>query len=72
MKLSDILISLRLTYCDRVGVEYPLIQDPDVRLWLQEKLESARNQPDFSKAEKVRILRRVHKAELFERFLHTK
>jgi 2-oxoglutarate dehydrogenase E1 component len=72
MKLRDILIQLRLTYCDHVGVEYTHIQDVDVRTWLQEKMETTRNQPDFSKTEKVRILRRVHKAELFERFLHTK
>ncbi len=72
MKLSDILISLRLTYCDHIGVEYTHIQDVDVRAWLQDKMESTRNQPEFSKAEKVRILRRVYKAELFERFLHTK
>ncbi len=72
MKLQDILLNLRLTYCDHIGVEYTHIQDPDVRLWLQEKMELTRNQPDFSKAEKIRILRRVHKAELFERFLHTK
>ena len=72
MKLRDILIALRTTYCDRIGVEYTHIQDVEVRLWLQEKMEAARNQPDFSKAERIRILRRVHKAELFERFLHTK
>ena len=72
MKLSDILIALRTTYCDHIGVEYTHIQDVDVRRWLQQKMEGTRNQPDFSKAEKVRILRRVYKAELFERFLHTK
>jgi 2-oxoglutarate dehydrogenase E1 component len=72
MKLRDILSNLRLTYCGYVGVEYMHIQDVDVRTWLQEKMESTRNQPDFSKAERIRILRRVHKAELFERFLHTK
>ncbi len=72
MKLRDVLSNLRLTYCDHVGVEYTHIQDVDVRTWLQEKMETSRNQPDFSKAEKIRILRRVHKAELFERFLHTK
>jgi len=72
MKLSEILLALRTTYCDHIGVEYTHISDVDVRHWLQEKIESTRNQPDFSKAEKVRILRRVHKAELFERFLHTK
>jgi 2-oxoglutarate dehydrogenase E1 component len=72
MKLRDILIALETTYCDHIGVEYTHIQDVEVRQWLQEKMEATRNQPDFSKAEKVRILRRVHKAELFERFLHTK
>jgi 2-oxoglutarate dehydrogenase E1 component len=35
-------------------------------------MESSKNQPAFSNSEKIRILRRVHKAELFERFLHTK
>ncbi|MEN9781250.1 MAG: hypothetical protein RL014_2398, partial [Pseudomonadota bacterium] len=30
------------------------------------------NQPSFSRDQKTRILRRLHKAELFERFLHTK
>ena len=72
MTLRDILTNLRLTYCGYVGVEYTHIQDVDVRTWLQERMESTRNQPDFSKAERIRILRRVHKAELFERFLHTK
>ncbi len=72
LKLRDILIALRTTYCDHIGVEYTHIQDLEVRHWLQEKMESTRNQPDFAKAEKIRILRRIHKAELFERFLHTK
>jgi 2-oxoglutarate dehydrogenase E1 component len=72
MTLRDVIANLRLTYCGHVGVEYMHIQDVDVRTWLQQRMETSRNQPDFSHAEKVRILRRVHKAELFERFLHTK
>jgi 2-oxoglutarate dehydrogenase E1 component len=72
MKLRDVLAQLRLTYCGHIGVEYTHIQDVDVRTWLQERMESTRNQPDFTKPEKVRILRRVVKAELFERFLHTR
>jgi 2-oxoglutarate dehydrogenase E1 component len=72
MKLRDIIANLRSTYSDRIGVEYTHIQDVEVRQWLQERMESSRNQPSFSSSEKVRILRRVHKAELFERFLHTK
>ncbi len=72
MKLRDIIAQLRLTYCGHLGVEYMHIQDMDVRSWLQERMESSRNQPAFSKPEKVRILKRVVKAELFERFLHTR
>jgi len=72
MKLRDVVGSLRQTYCGKVGVEYTHIQDLDVRFWLQEKMETTRNQPAFTRGQKIRILRRVHKAELFEKFLHTK
>lgn len=72
MKLKDVIASLRKTYCGTFGVEYTHIQDVDVRNWLQEKMEATHNQPDFSRDEKIRMLRRVHKAELFEKFLHTK
>ena len=71
-KLRDILAALNQIYCGHVGVEYAHIQDQDARRWLQERIESTRLQPKFTKPLKVRILRRVHKAELFEKFLHTK
>ncbi len=72
MKLRDVIASLQKTYCGHVGVEYAHIQDQDCRLWLQERIESTSLQPSFTKPQKVRILRRVYKAELFEKFLHTK
>jgi 2-oxoglutarate dehydrogenase E1 component len=72
MKLRDVVSELRRTYCGHIGVEYMHIQDVDVRTWLQERMESTRNQPRFTKPEKTRILRRVVKAELFEKFLHTR
>jgi 2-oxoglutarate dehydrogenase E1 component len=72
MKLRDVIASLQKTYCSHVGVEYAHIQDQDCRLWLQERIESTSLQPSFTKPQKVRILRRVYKAELFEKFLHTK
>ncbi|MEO6245045.1 MAG: 2-oxoglutarate dehydrogenase E1 component [Opitutaceae bacterium] len=72
MKLRDILTALRQTYCDHIGVEYMHIQDVEVRYWLRDRMEITRNQPQFSPEERIRILRRVYKAELFERFLHTK
>ena len=72
MKLRDLLAALRETYCGHIGVEYTHIQDQDCRRWLQERFENTRLQPAFSQPQKLRILRRVHKAELFEKFLHTK
>jgi 2-oxoglutarate dehydrogenase E1 component len=72
MKLRDIITSLRETYCGKVGVEYVHIQDTEVRRWLQDRIEPTKLKPKFTKQQKVRILRRVHKAELFEKFLHTK
>jgi len=72
MKLRAIVATLRQTYCGHVGVEYAHIQDTDCRHWLRDRIESTRLQPSFTEPQKVRILRRVHKAELFEKFLHTK
>jgi 2-oxoglutarate dehydrogenase E1 component len=71
-KLREVIESLETTYCGHIGVEYVHIQDQDCRLWLQERIESTSLKPAFTRAQKVRILRRVHKAELFEKFLHTK
>ncbi len=72
MKLGDLVATLRRTYCGHIGVEYLHIQDGDAREWLQQHMEATDNQPQFTKPQKVQILRRVHKAELFEKFLHTK
>jgi 2-oxoglutarate dehydrogenase E1 component len=72
MKLRTIVEKLKATYSGHIGVEYLYMQDSDAREWLQSKMEAFDNQPQFTKAQKVRILRRLHKAELFEKFLHTK
>jgi 2-oxoglutarate dehydrogenase E1 component len=72
MRLVDLIAGLKQTYCGPIGVEYLHIQDTEVRRWLQNYMEPRRNQPNFGKDEKIRILRRLHKAEIFEHFLHTK
>ena len=71
-KLRDIVSAVKRTYCGTIGVEYMHVQDHDAREWLQKRMENVENVPSFTKAQKTRILRRVHKAELFEKFLHTK
>ena len=72
MRLTDLLAGLKQTYCGHIGIEYLHIQETAIRRWLQDAMEPRRNQPNFSKPQKVRILRHLHKAELFEHFLHTK
>ena len=70
--LRELLAALRETYCRTVGVEYMHIQDTSVRRWLQLRMEPNRNRPNFGHDQKLRILKSLHYAELFERFLHTR
>jgi 2-oxoglutarate dehydrogenase E1 component len=72
MKLRDIIDTLKLTFCGTIGVEYMHMNDMEPLEWLQSKMEMCNNQPSFDKFRKTQILRRIHKAELFEKFLHTK
>ncbi len=71
-KLKDILAWLREIYCRSIGVEYMHIQDPEERRWLQQRMEPVKNHPDFDKPEKIRILKRLVQASLFEKFLNRK
>ncbi|MFK5633253.1 MULTISPECIES: multifunctional oxoglutarate decarboxylase/oxoglutarate dehydrogenase thiamine pyrophosphate-binding subunit/dihydrolipoyllysine-residue succinyltransferase subunit [unclassified Ornithinimicrobium] len=70
LTLRKILGILRDSYCRTIGIEYMHIQDPDERLWFQEKLEVPFEKP--APAEQLRILRRLNAAEAFETFLQTK
>ncbi|HTJ77781.1 MAG TPA: 2-oxoglutarate dehydrogenase E1 component [Rariglobus sp.] len=72
MKLRLLIAALNETYCGHIGVEYLHMQDLDARDWLQARMEAAHNRPSFDRNQKVRILRRLFKAELFEKFLHTR
>ncbi len=72
MKLGDLVSALRETYSGSIGVEFMHVQDHDAREWLRDHMEGSHNKPSFTRAQKIRILRRLHKAELFEKFLHTK
>jgi hypothetical protein len=69
--LGELIKALRETYCRGIGVEYMHIEDTRVRRWLQQRMEPSRNQPRFARERKLRILRDLHAAELFEKFLHT-
>src|SRR5262249_30528237 len=70
--LRELQAALRETYCRTVGVEYMHIQDTGIRRWLSERMEPRRNQPNFSRRQKLAVLMNLHFAELFEKFLHAR
>ncbi len=70
--LAELLQALRETYCGTLGVEVLDIRDKEQRDWLESRMEGARNRPELSAEERVRVLERLIAAETFEQFLHTK
>jgi 2-oxoglutarate dehydrogenase E1 component len=70
--LRQIMAQVRATYCGKIGVEFMHIQDPAQKAWIQDRIESIRNQTDFTAKGKRAILERLTAAEQFERFLDRK
>lgn len=70
--LQDILSRLRNTYCGTIGVQFMHIDDPTIKFWLQERMESTENKRKLPREEQLRILTRLTDAELFEGFLQKK
>ena len=66
--LKEILVALKSTYCEKVGVEYMHIQELEERQWIQARIEVPRNHTEFTLAGKRAILQRLTDAEMFERF----
>jgi len=71
-KLSDIITFLQNTYCKSIGAEYKFVRTPEVLSWIEKKMESVQNTPNFSLDEKRRILKKLNEAVSFENFLGTK
>ncbi|MDF1852285.1 MAG: 2-oxoglutarate dehydrogenase E1 component [Verrucomicrobiales bacterium] len=72
MKLGAMIDQLETIYCGKIGFEFMHMQTPDVRDWIQERIEKRFENfiPDSQKKEST--LRWLAEAELFERFLHRK
>ena len=67
--LGDIIEHLEETYCRHIGAEYMHIQDRDRRRWLQRRMETVRNKPEFSHENKMQLLQSLVNADGFEAFL---
>ncbi len=70
--LSEIIIHLKRTYCDSIGVEYMYMRTPDKLKWWQNRLVSNDNHPSYSLDAKKYILSKLNQAVTFETFLQTK
>jgi 2-oxoglutarate dehydrogenase E1 component len=70
--LRQIYDTVKATYCGSIGVEFMHMQDPETKAWIQERIESIRNQTQFTKEGKRAILERLTAAEGFEKFLQLK
>jgi 2-oxoglutarate dehydrogenase E1 component len=68
--LRQIIAHLDETYCRSIGVEFTMIQDPEMRTWLQEKMEATKNRIDLDAEEVHRVLTKLTDAEAFEQFIH--
>jgi len=72
MKLREMLADLQEIYSDTIGAEFMHIQNPRIRNWVRDRME---NRSDWAKHDapiQLDVLRKLLKAEEFERFLHTK
>ena len=71
MTLRDIIKQLEQTYCGHIGVQYMHTTSTEQKRWIQQRLESVRSTPKYSKEEKSEILDLLTAAEGLERYLHT-
>src|SRR5437868_574723 len=72
LTLREIVQQLRGTYCRTIGVEFMHGEDPEIKKWLQEKMEATGNRARLSREDKLRSLARLTDAETLETFLHRK
>ena len=71
MRLRDMLAKLESIYSSNVGFEFMHIQNPKVRNWLREKIET-RDTWSVDADTKQRMFRHLREVEIFENFLHTR
>ena len=72
MKLRELIGALEKIYCGPIGAEFMHIQNPRLRNWLREKVESRPPESAAPADLQRRMLRELAKVESFEHFLHTK
>ncbi|HEY9180406.1 MAG TPA: multifunctional oxoglutarate decarboxylase/oxoglutarate dehydrogenase thiamine pyrophosphate-binding subunit/dihydrolipoyllysine-residue succinyltransferase subunit, partial [Candidatus Baltobacteraceae bacterium] len=67
--LADVLPRLRETYSSTIAYEVEHISNTDQREWLRDVIESGKHKIAFSNEQKVDLLKRLTRVEVFERYL---
>ncbi|XID75230.1 2-oxoglutarate dehydrogenase E1 component [Alkanindiges sp. WGS2144] len=67
--LGEMVDAMEAIYCGSIGSEYMYIVDTREKRWIQQRLEGARGQFNFSKEQKINILERLTAAEGLEKYL---
>ncbi|MGL4395652.1 MAG: thiamine pyrophosphate-dependent enzyme, partial [Hyphomicrobium sp.] len=70
--MRQILAILRRTYCRHVGVQFTHITDPAQKAWIQERIEGAEKDINFTKEGRKAILNKLIETETFEKFCDVK
>jgi len=66
--LRSVIRQLDDTYCGHVGVEFCHLSNREEWLWLAERMERSRNRAELTRDQRLWILNRLHRSELFEKF----
>ncbi len=72
MKLREMISSLEKIYCGHISVEFMHIQNPRVRNWVRDRIETRPDDYGQGADVHLRMLRRILSVESFEHFLHTR
>jgi 2-oxoglutarate dehydrogenase E1 component len=70
--LREMLLILRRTYCQTLGVEFMHISNPAQKGWMQERIEGPDKEITFTREGKRAILNKLVEAEGFEKFCDVK
>ena len=71
MTLRDMIAALDEMYAEAIGAEFQYIQNPRIREWVRERMESRPMKHQASTEVEIALLRLLLQSEAFESFLHT-
>src|SRR5882672_9013218 len=72
MTLRAMIATLEEIYADAIGIEFQHIQNPRIRNWVRDRIESRPAKHQASTQVEIALLRLLLESEAFEVFLHTR